>query len=162
MSDSYKLTFGDRVITYMGHEGYLSFGESTSILDFYPVGSYFTTKNADFDPNVLWGGEWELDTNGKVTRGGTNVGQTGGEITHSTTINEMPGHTHTTVRSSLRATKGTNWGNDNITSPKDRAYGSSGGTTYQNNLTCSNPNTSSSSHNNVQKSLICKRWHRVG
>jgi hypothetical protein len=24
---SYKLTFGDRVITYMGHEGYLSFGK---------------------------------------------------------------------------------------------------------------------------------------
>ena len=103
-----------------------------------------------------------LDTNGKVTRGGTTVGQTGGEITHATTTNELPGHTHTTIRSSLRATKGTNWGNDNITTLKDRAYGSSGGTTYKNNLTCSNPNTSSSSHNNVQKSLICKRWHRVG
>ena len=154
----------NNILSYPGWDGYLKYekGSSTNILDFYPIGSYFTTKNNDFDPNVEWGGVWELDTNGKVTRGGTTVGQTGGEITHATTTNELPGHTHTTIRSSLRATKGTNWGNDNITTLKDRAYGSSGGTTYKNNLTCSNPNTSSSSHNNVQKSLICKRWHRVG
>lgn len=159
---AYKLTFGDRVITYMGHEGYLSFGEDINILDFYPIGSYFTTKNNDFDPNVSWGGEWELDTNGKVTRGGTTVGKTGGEITHATTVNELPGHTHTTTRTSMRNKKNTNWGNDNITANKDRAYGSSGGTCYQSGIVSSEPNTYSSSHNNVQKSLICKRWHRVG
>ena len=154
MSDSYKLTFGNRTLTIDNHNGFISYTapEPIDVLDFFPIGSYYTTKNDDFDPNVVWGGVWELDTNGKVTRGGTTVGQTGGEITHATTTNELPGHTHTTIRSSLRATKGTNWGNDNITTLKDRAYGSSGGTTYKNNLTCSNPNTSSSSHNNVQKS----------
>lgn len=134
-----------------------------TILDFYPIGSYFTTKNADFDPNVEWGGEWELDTKGKVTRGGTTVGQTGGEITHSTTVNEIPGHTHNTQRKAVRQTKGTNWGNDSI-SPTNRVYtaGNSNGTCYKSGIISSNPNTSGSSHNNVQKSLICKRWHRVG
>ena len=133
-----------------------------TILDFYPIGSYFTTKNADFDPNVEWGGEWELDTNGKVTRGGTSVGQTGGEITHATTTNELPGHTHTTTRFIERNDKGTNWGNDNITSVWDRRYGSSGITVYKGNRTTTSCSNTSNSHNNVQKSLICKRWHRVG
>ena len=133
-----------------------------TILDFYPIGSYFTTKNADFDPNVEWGGEWELDTNGKVTRGGTTVGQTGGEINHATTVNELPGHTHTTTRWMERNDKGTNWGNDNMTSVQDRRYGSSGITVYKGNRTTTSCSNTSNSHNNVQKSLICKRWHRVG
>lgn len=152
----------NNILSFTGWDGYLKYekGSSTNILDYYPIGSYFTTKNDDFDPNVLWGGEWELDTNGRVTRGGTTVGQTGGEINHETTVNEIPGHTHTTNRA-LWNNNGSMFGNDSNWSMAVHLY-STGINVGRVNLTCSNPNTSSSSHNNVQKSLICKRWHRVG
>lgn len=34
---------------------------ASDILDLlYPVGSYFITSDEDFDPEILWGGTWEL------------------------------------------------------------------------------------------------------
>ena len=33
---------------------------------FYPVGSYYETSDTTFDPNVEWGGVWELETSGQV------------------------------------------------------------------------------------------------
>jgi hypothetical protein len=37
------------------------------ILDmFYPVGSYYETSDDTFDPNVRWGGTWELEVAGQV------------------------------------------------------------------------------------------------
>lgn len=162
MPDSYKLTFNNRILTIGNHDGYISYNasEPIDVLDFFPIGSYYSTKDNSFDPNVSWGGEWELDTNGKVTRGGTIVGQTGGEITHATTTNELPGHTHKTNRA-LWNNNGSMFGNDSNWASSVHLY-STGINVGRVNLTCSNPNTSSSSHNNVQKSLICKRWHRVG
>lgn len=41
----------------------------------YPVGSYYETSKsqAEFDPNVVWGGTWELETEGQVhVSSGTN------------------------------------------------------------------------------------------
>ena len=54
---------------------------STMLDMFYPVGSYYETSDADFDPNVEWGGEWSLEGAGKFhVSAGTNydVGATGG------------------------------------------------------------------------------------
>lgn len=33
---------------------------------FYPVGSYYETSDTSFDPNVTWGGTWELEVQGQV------------------------------------------------------------------------------------------------
>lgn len=33
---------------------------------FYPVGSYYETSDAGFDPNTAWGGTWELEAEGLV------------------------------------------------------------------------------------------------
>lgn len=33
---------------------------------FYPVGCYFETSDGTFNPNVEWGGEWILETEGQV------------------------------------------------------------------------------------------------
>lgn len=93
-----------------------------TLLDyFYPVGSYYETSKsqAEFDPNVSWGGTWELETSGQVhvsagtgysvagaltntSDGGTtdvpyhrhNVAQfsTGGESSHT---HGLGSHTHT-------------------------------------------------------------------
>ena len=61
----------------------------------YPVGSIYMTIN-EVNPSTLFGGVWEQikDTfllgSGDVYEAGT----TGGEATHTLTINEMPAHTH--------------------------------------------------------------------
>lgn len=58
-----------------------------SVLDiFYPVGSYYETDNADFDPNTAWGGTWAQDSPDMFVIGGSDrhkVGKTGGSETHS-------------------------------------------------------------------------------
>lgn len=40
---------------------------SSLIIDtIYPVGSYYETSDNTFDPNVVWGGSWILETEGQV------------------------------------------------------------------------------------------------
>lgn len=34
----------------------------------YPVGCYFETSNSNFDPNRIWGGEWEEVSTGRWHR----------------------------------------------------------------------------------------------
>ena len=34
----------------------------TTVLDYYPVGSYYETSDASFDPNTAWGGTWSKET----------------------------------------------------------------------------------------------------
>lgn len=70
---------------------------------FYPVGCFFDTTDASFNPNVVWGGTWEL-VKDRVRVGAGNsyaVKSTGGSSTHSHTTsphalsgNEMPKHDH--------------------------------------------------------------------
>lgn len=39
----------------------------------YPVGSYYETSDANFDPNITWGGTWSLLSEGQVLlSAGTN------------------------------------------------------------------------------------------
>ena len=48
---------------------------------FYPVGSYYETSDPTFDPNVEWGGVWELEASGNVhvsSGTGYTLGATGG------------------------------------------------------------------------------------
>ena len=63
---------------------------------YYPVGSIYQTSNANFDPNVTFGGTWELITNKFLIGAGDEYenGVEGGEATHTLTINEMPSHNH--------------------------------------------------------------------
>ena len=54
---------------------------------YYPIGSYYETSDASFDPNIEWGGTWLEDTAGKVLVAkdeGTfgTVGNTGGSEEH--------------------------------------------------------------------------------
>lgn len=53
-----------------------------ALFDFvYPVGSYYETSDATFDPNTAWGGTWSLEAEGLVHIGaGSNytLGDTGG------------------------------------------------------------------------------------
>lgn len=64
-------------------------------LDAYPVGSIYMSMNAT-DPSVLFGGTWERIKDRFVLAAGDSYasGATGGEATHTLTVNEMPRHNH--------------------------------------------------------------------
>lgn len=52
----------------------------------------------DTEPAAIWGGTWELIESGRtLIQSGSAypLGSTGGEATHTLTIDEMPAHTHT-------------------------------------------------------------------
>lgn len=65
---------------------------------FYPIGSYYETSDADFNPNEKWGGTWNLDADGTVLASqnletGSNfnksLGTIIGEETHVLQKNEL-------------------------------------------------------------------------
>ena len=67
----------------------------------YPIGSIYITTNT-VDPSVLFGGKWERYAAGRCLVGyqsGDNefgtVGATGGEKTHTLTVQELASHKHT-------------------------------------------------------------------
>jgi len=70
---------------------------NTSIIDLiYPVGSYYWNSNST-SPATLFGvGTWTQITNQFVFAAGGDYasGDTGGEITHTLTVQEMPSHDH--------------------------------------------------------------------
>ena len=80
-------------------------GGGGSVLDYYPVGSYYETSDTTFDPNVTWGGTWEKDSAGRVTVAQDTaqtefdtVGETGGSKgiqahTHTNSLT-LPNHVH--------------------------------------------------------------------
>ena len=67
-----------------------------SLLDYiYPVGSIYMSYS-HVDPGTMFGGTWTRIQNAflwATTSGGT-IGQTGGESTHTLTVNELPPHNH--------------------------------------------------------------------
>lgn len=77
----------------------------------YAVGAIYTTIDSSFDPNTAFGGTWEKIENKFLRGSGTDadgntlsVGDTGGEETHTLTIEEMPAHSHGYVSNSFNTT----------------------------------------------------------
>lgn len=62
----------------------------------YPVGSIYMSVNST-NPSTLFGGTWEqIKDKFLLSCGDTYAnGSTGGEATHTLTVDEMPNHTHT-------------------------------------------------------------------
>lgn len=61
----------------------------------YPVGSIYMSVNST-SPQTLFGGTWEQLQNRFLLGAGSSyaAGNTGGEATHTLTVNEMPSHGH--------------------------------------------------------------------
>lgn len=135
----------------------------------YPIGSYYETSNAGFDPNDEWGGTWVKDTNGYVTVGavedyhGSDLAEDGllimegmviGETHHTLIVDEMPSHDHML----------TSWNYYNNGQP---ATGLKIAKTIDNadyNSSSTEPigNTGGGMpHNNTQPSIGVYRWHRT-
>ena len=75
-------------------------GTNVIFLASHPVGSLYETDIAT-NPGALYGGTWAAWGGGKVTVGlntadtsFNTVGKTGGEKTHTLTVEEMPSHSH--------------------------------------------------------------------
>ena len=67
-----------------------------SVIDsIYPVGSIYMSVNST-DPGTLFGGTWQqIEDTFLLSAGQTyTAGDTGGEATHTLTVNEMPSHSH--------------------------------------------------------------------
>ena len=122
----------------------------------YPVGSlYFSTSNSN--PSTFLGGTWQAWGQGRVPVG-VNTGdtsfntveKTGGEKTHTLTVNEMPSHRHTLLIKT--AGSGTNekyqWGADSV--QKDNM-----GDNFTDYV------GGGQSHNNLQPYITCYMWKRV-
>jgi len=160
------LTFGQEVTPLVVSFDIPSDQEALNI--FYPVGTYYTTMDDTFDPNVSLIGTWVRDTNGLVTvaTNSSDVGATGGEERHTITVNEMPAHTHTTRIGSVRpwtASKAPD--QSSLTSTWSRAYGNGTIGSYPRcsmygtaTFSCSK---SGDDHNNIMPSKIAIRWHRT-
>lgn len=68
---------------------------STVLLAAYPVGSIYMTMN-NVSPATMFGGTWERIKDTFILAAGDTyaAGSTGGEATHTLTIDEMPPHSH--------------------------------------------------------------------
>ena len=115
----------------------------------YPVGSiYMSTVNVD--PGTIFGGTWEQLKDTFLLGAGDSytAGDTGGEATHTLTIDEMPEHNHTVPRGQNIGT--TNWGIvrfDTLNSSADntRIAQTGGG----------------QAHNNMPPYLVVYMWRRL-
>lgn len=127
----------------------------------YPVGTYYETSNANWTPSSAgWYGTWQEDTAGKTTvakDSGTfkTLGASVGEEKHTLTVSEIPAHGHVVEdscdggvnvnpRNALSSFYGGNksgWGTGNPHFIKDTGGGQS--------------------HNNIQPSIVVRRWHRT-
>ena len=160
MADLYKLQYANNTLTYPGWNGYVGWkSDNITLLDFYPVGTLYKSVNADFDPNVTFGGTW-VTTN---FEGRTPVGFfdsnsiTGGEESHTLTMDECPAHNH-----SFNRVVYASFGNDSQTQNWNN-YRSTNGTLDKvaNGYFQPANSTDKANHNNIQKSLICKIWERI-
>lgn len=70
-------------------------GDPLSVLEAYPIGSIYISTNAT-SPETLFGGTWR-QIQGRFLLAADNTykaGSTGGEATHTLTVDEMPNHKH--------------------------------------------------------------------
>lgn len=135
--DRFKVTFpGEQVSTLPSPFYRATPNKMQSILDYvYPVGSIYISYS-QVNPGTIFGGTWVRMANtflwGCDADG--DIGVTGGEKTHTLTVNELPSHSHGSVYSgNVSGTKTHSWlasGGSNM------AYGTvaTGGGAAHNNM----------------------------
>lgn len=117
----------------------------------YPIGSYYETSDATFNPNITWGGTWILEEDGTVLVSGSStsgsifnddIGEIVGEEKHTLTVSELPSNIIQTT----------------TTDSSTDGYIMRGGYTSTGTY---NIGGSGNAHNIVQPSKIVNRWHRT-
>ena len=122
---------------------------------YYEIGDLFFTTRSE-NPNLRFGGTWELYGKGKVLvcvdpddSDFSAVKKTGGEKEHSVTIDEMPSHNH----SVKYASNDTGFGDNYFTAGKKGNYNTS-------NVPI-NYTGGGQAHNNLQPYITCYIWIRI-
>lgn len=128
----------------------------------YPVGSIYITANAT-NPSVLFGGTWE-QLKGKFLVGVDSSdtdfetsGKTGGEKTHTLTVDEMPSHNHLLYGSPYGSADWVAEGVQRVKYDVDKK-------TASNTYTLAQPvwNTGDSqAHNNLPPYMTVYMWKRI-
>ena len=129
--------------------------DSRQALINYPIGSYYETSNAEFDPNLAWGGTWVLETAGLVHIGagtGYTLGATGGEATVTLTTNQIPSHKHGYYDYQ-------SWQEIGATDP-DMNHISAAKVETERIFYTENAG-GGQAHNNMQPYVVVNRWHRT-
>ena len=134
-------------------------------LSIYPIGSIYMSVNT-LDPSVIFGGTWVQVKDKFLLASGdifTN-GETGGEINHMLTVNEMPAHTHNVIG----GTEGLPSGTYIALNPQEvgTAIGSTpatycGGTTGLNIEGEAQQTGGGQAHNNMPPYLVVNVWYRT-
>lgn len=128
---------------------------------YYPVGSIYLSVN-DTNPSKWFGGTWEQIAKGRTLVGVdtsqtefNTVKKTGGEKTHTLSVNEMPSHSHGTQAGGkfVNGIPTNNIGYDSSIAQ----YSGSGGLSvgFITNTGGSQP------HNNLQPYFTCYIWCRT-
>lgn len=145
------------------NEGDLEINGKTIFDMIYPVGAIYISVN-NVSPSVLFGGTWEQIQDSFLLGAGStySAGSTGGEATHTLTIDEMPRHNHEPAIWMWAASKGENSGELNIprvTDHKGNTIEYAKGRSTQIQHTSSTGG--SRPHNNMPPYLAVYIWKRV-
>ncbi len=122
--------------------------------DVYPVGSIYMSISAT-NPSTLFGGTWEQIQDKFLLACGTTykAGATGGEATHTLTVNEIPAHSH-------RGSAGNFMSTSDKASPGTAQNFNSG--SYKRYAMSYTANTGGSkAHNNMPPYLAIYVWKRI-
>lgn len=119
-----------------------------SPIDAYPVGSIYMSVNST-DPGSLFGGTWvRLKDKFLLAAGDVyNAGDTGGEATHTLTVDEIPSHHHGLKRVTSAVSSGSNF-----------ARIASTGTADDNIITDTG---GGQAHNNMPPYIVVYMWQRT-
>lgn len=123
----------------------------------YPVGSIYMSVN-NVSPASFLGGTWEAIRDRFLLGAGSSysVGSTGGEATHTLTVNEMPSHTHNINRVvgwPLPTSTSVEWGVVYESNDATFPY-----TDWRNDT---NSTGGSQAHNNMPPYLTVYMWKRI-
>lgn len=92
-----KQNFTDGKVLMASHLNHIEDGIANMWDVIYPVGSIYMSMDST-SPAQLFGGTWERIIDRFLLAGSSvsyPVGSTGGEATHTLTVDEMPSHSHT-------------------------------------------------------------------
>lgn len=114
---------------------------------FYPIGAYYLS-NSSSSPSSLFGGTWQSVTSRFLYCSSSIT--TGGENSHTLTVNEMPSHTHG-IWYSVSSSPQTKGAVFNIGAWNGKGYGGR----YM------DAEGGSAAHNNMPQYRTCFAWYRT-
>ena len=131
----------------------------------YPIGSIYISTNSNFNPNTTWGGTWIKTANGRCLIGENDtypLGSTGGEATHTLTVEEMPAHKHGAGKyTGFELTNTSMRSADSGTQQVQQVLIANTDSLVASNRLETNASGADAAHNNMQPYLAVNIWERT-